>query len=269
MSTQTAATINRRWTRETTTTFAYAYSRQSYLDNNGFEGGTHTGSVNLTRAFGLSTGVRGGFQRSASRYEDANGTALPTSVSMIDGGVSYARDLSPTRRFSLSGGGGTSYVDTVNVLTRAPYVYWTPTGYAQMTVGILRSWVAAASYRRVPTMLHGVTAESFLSESASISIGGLYSRRAQGVFTVGYTDGVASPDPGQVANSRYNAYTGTAQLVFELTPWWSAVANYTRYQHRANAAASAGLGLTPNFDRNALRVGFSWSFPQPAGRTRE
>ena len=183
MSTQTAATINRRWNRETTTAFLYAYStqsvprqqrvrrRHSYGEREFFPCLRARARASAPATSALPAGTRMRIVRQCP----------PPSWARFDGGMSYARDLSPTRRIlPVTGGGGASYVDTVKVITLEPYGYWTPTGYAEMSVGILRSWSAAASYRRAPMMLHGVTAESFITESASISIGGHFSRRDAG-----------------------------------------------------------------------------------------
>ena len=190
----------------------------------------------------------------------------------IHGGGYYGRDLSPSRRIALTGGGGASYVDTVRILTLEPYRYWTPTGYAGVSMGVGRSWSLAANVIRAPMMLHALTTESYMSESASISMGGQFSQKMTGAFTVGYTDGTTDPERAvQFGVAQYDTYTGTAQVQFELTPWWSAVANYTHYRHHANPTASAALGVAPELARNAVRMGFTWSFPTGprSVRTRE
>jgi len=262
------ATIDRRWNRETSTDFSYAYSTQTYPDSSGFSGGTHTGVVSLDRSIGPTTGVSASYQQSSSRYEDRDGNELPTRTATIDGGLHYDRDLSPTRRFAVAGGGGASHVDTVNLITRAPLRYWTPTGFGTVSVGVGRTWSAAATYRRAPTMLHGLTTETFMTGSGWISVGGLFSRSVHGVFTVGYTDGTTSPVQS-LTTAQYDSYTGMAQVQFDITPWWSAVANFTHYRHSADAAAIATLGVAPQHNRNAVRLGFTWLFPPPARRARE
>ncbi len=268
ISTQSVASISRQWTRDSTTDLSYAYSRQRYPDNNGYAGATHTAVANWDLAMGEGSGVAAGYEQSVSRFEDFTGVTYPTLAATIHVGLRYARDLSPTRRFSVSGGGGASYVDTVQGITRAPLEYWSPSGYGTVSMGIGRSWSASGTYRRAPTMLHASTTQTFMSDSASITVGGLFTRRTQGVFSVGYSNGVT--DPGQVGlapNGRYSAYSGTAQLQFELTPWWSALGSYTHYSHHANVAASVGLAVYPELNRDAVRFGFSWSFPPPSGRT--
>jgi hypothetical protein len=174
-------------------------------------------------------------------------------------GFRYGRNLSRTRRLSVTFGGGTVHVDTKNNLTFAPLTYWTPTAYASARFDFARSWALMSDYRRGVSVLQGLRPLPFAIDAASASIGGFLWSRFEATIIGAYSNGQAGqidPVPG-----RFNSYTGTGQLRFAVTRRSSVVVSYTRYKYELNAVASGNLGLVPRMDRNAIRVGFAVSLP--------
>jgi hypothetical protein len=160
---------------------------------------------------------------------------------------------------SLSGGGGATYIDVVDNVTGNVSAYWTPSAYATARIDIGRSWNLAADARRGVTVLQGITPDPFVGYTGLLSVGGYFSRSIEGVFSGGYSNGVTGQDP-IFGVGRYDNYSGTAQLRFRLSRFWSTIVNVNHYEYRLNSGASRG-GLTSERNQNSVQVGVSWSVP--------
>ena len=261
-STQTAATINRRWTRETTTAFSYALfqtdvSRQQWVRRRHAYGKRESFPVpsEWARAFAAVFSARPAGTR--MQWLCIANSRLATDrrrVELCAGPVADAPDF-PVRRWRhvVRRHGECDHPRALRVLD--PHGLrrderWHPAGRG----------VAAASYRRAPTMLHGVTAESFLSESASISVGGLFSRRASGRVYGRVYRRRDKPDPGLSSERAVRRLHGHGAAAVRAHALVVGVANYTRYRHQRTRPPALALGVTPNFDRNAVRAGSAGRF---------
>ena len=67
--------------------------------------------------------------------------------------------------------------------------------------------------------------------------------------------GVAG-DPGQ-----YESYGAAAQLRYGLARWGALSLNYDYYRYNLEDIADVPTSLPPNYDLNAVRIGFTFWFP--------
>ena len=175
----------------------------------------------------------------------------------IDIGLEHERNLSRTRRFSMTFGGGAQHVDQVDPLTREPIEYWTPTGYGSLQYDFARTWSVAGDYRRGLSYIHGIVPQTYISHTASLRAGGYVSERLEGSIVLGYGNGQG----GASADDQYDGYTGTLQLRTRLAGGWSAITTYNHYQYRLTEDASLFLGVPTQVHRNSIWAGLSWSAP--------
>ena len=262
-------TLTRRWTRNTSTDFSYAFNGQVYAEEAGFDSRSHLGTIGLNRTLGRRTSLRASYQHSDNHYTQPLGGSVPNVTRTGDVGVTYERRLSPSRQLTLSGGGGASYIDTVDTLMFEPAKFWTPAGYGAVRLDLARSWSLGGDYRRSTSVLQGNRAEPFTAHTAQVSFGGDVRPWLESVFTAGYSNGVSNLETGGTFSGRYNGYTGTAQLRVHMMAGWSSVVSFTHYQYQLNEVASQLLGVSRELHRNAVRVGLSWSLPlYSTGRPR-
>ena len=139
--------------------------------------------------------------------------------------------------------------------------YWTPSGYGAAHLDVGHSWSVGGDYRRSTSVLQGNTPEPFTANTAQASLGGDVRPWLQSVFTVGYSNGASGAQTPGRAMGSYDGYTGTVQLRVRMIAGWSSIVSLTHFQYRLNEAASQSLGVSRELQRNAVRVGLSWSLP--------
>jgi hypothetical protein len=264
-SVYSTADLNHEWTRRLRSNVNYSYSQRKYTEDTTFDTRSHVLSVGLDRGIARTITVRGSYRYSDSLYDRVIGGAIPTIDQAVEVGATYEKDLSRTRRVTLSGGGGATYVDTLDQATLVPLNYWTPSGYATARYDFGRSWNVSADYRRSASVLQGLNPELFLNDTATVQAGGNLIEDIQLVAVLGYSNGFA----GAGAGGKYDGYTTTGQMQFQLTRWWSALVSVNHYEYRLNTIASQVLGVSSDMHQNAIRVGFTWTLPLVGAATAD
>jgi hypothetical protein len=194
-------------------------------------------TLGLTRGLGFHAGY--GFTEALYRSD----VAAKYRGHHLNVGLHYGRALSISRRTSLSFSTGTSAFTDVD---RTQYRL---TGNARLSHEIGRTWAAALSYSRSAGFTETL-AEPVFSDSASLSFGGMISRRvslstrasaALGDFALASTQ------------NQFRSYTGSVNLNVALTRHLALGTSYSYYRHRFDNAASLG-GLPREIDRQSVRV---------------
>lgn len=281
ISRSTNVNFQRNWTTRQNSTIGYSYSRRIYLDDYGNDDSSQGANVQHDWAFSRSASLHGSYRVSNSRYFfqaiGADGASAPLSNHGIEGGGSYRRRLSPTRQVLVSGGAGSTYVQSINEADGARRDYWMPSGNGAVRVDLGRSWSVALDYRRAVTVLQGISLESFASDAASFSAGGLLANRVEGALTLGYSNGRSGAAESQ---ARFVNYGASAQFRYALARWGAASVVYDYSYYKLRDIANLPTGLLPEYDRNGVRVGLSIFLPlygsygerggrQPAGGNRQ
>lgn len=259
-SSSSTARFSRRWSRRHNANATYTFNRREYLDDFGNDSRTHTAGLEYGWSFSRNARLRSSYQYSDGQFEGEGSNASTSLLDQtVEVGLAHERRLSPTRRAAWSIGAGGTYVRHPVSGTRPAAEYWIPSGSATARIDMGRSWALAADYRRALTVLEGITLESFTSDTASIRVDGLLGRRYDAAFVVGFANGRASLLSQHTGS--YETYSGSIQLRTALARCCAALVNYSYYYHRLRDVPDLPPGLSSEFDRGALRVGFNVWLP--------
>ena len=183
----------------------------------------------------------------------------PIKDHTIDGGFTYTKNLSRTRRLVLGATVGATRVAHDQHDHELPLEYWTPSGTRQCAdLDFYRSWSIYADYRRGVAVLDGITTEAFVTDAVVLRAGGHVNSRTDLTFATGYANGRT----GDVVTRRRTTepYTGTAQVRVGLTRWAAVLVNYNYFDYQLDALTlPLGVTLTTipsSFDRHAVRFRF-------------
>ena len=248
--------LSSRWTPRDTVSANYGYRATDFPDNIG-DGHSHAASVAYRRSIGRSSGFRVTYRASDSRFLEQGGLVRPNRTQAAELGYDLDRQLSRTRRLTLGFGTGATYVETVNGLARNRLHYVMPSGHVNLRVDVVRTWSMSADYRRATSLIEGLTAETFITDTGLLRVGGFVGSRLELAFSAAHSNGAAIV-PGSTA--KFDSYSGTIQLRFMLTRWWSATVNQNVYAYQLHGF-NLPPGLLPRLERNATRVGMTWNLP--------
>jgi hypothetical protein len=251
------ARIRHQWARNLTSDGSYTFSRQAHTTGAAFDSRSQSALVSVEQGVGRGTALRSSYRYTDSIHTEINGRELPETNQNVQLGIEHERNVSRTRRLTLSVGAGAMHVDSLDSFTRDPVDYWSPSGYGSIQYDFARTWNFSGDYRRELSVIRGVVPESYISNTATVRTGGFVSDRVDTAFIFGYGNGQG----GATAADQYDGYTGTAQLRVRLAGEWSLLGNYTHYQYRLSEGASLFLGVPTEVHRNAIWAGFAWAAP--------
>ena len=132
-----------------------------------------------------------------------------------------------------------------------------PSGNANVRVDVARTWSISADYRRGASVLEGLTAETFITDTGIVRVGGFVASRSELAFSAAYSNGAAIVPE---STAKFDTYTGTVQLRFMLTRWWAALVSQNVYAYQLHGF-DLPEGLLARLDRNATRVGMTFDLP--------
>ena len=184
----------------------YGYTLRDYLDDAGGDSKHHNVTVSYDRQLSRSYSVQTNYQWAKADVDLNARFALPLSEHIITVGPQYVKRLSPTRRITVGGGIGGTYVTERNQLTGAETATWAPSGQAHAAIDITRDWSLDGNYARSVTINQGLTRQSLLLDSATISLHGLPHDRVELSSVFGFS--VQARDVGEpiVGNSDYRSH---------------------------------------------------------------
>jgi opacity protein-like surface antigen len=259
--THISGSVNHSFTRTMEMSGGYSYDQQNYLQNVAYDSVAQAGALGFDDKLSKNVMLRASYRYSSSEFAQPNGLSWPLRTNTIEGGASYTKQLSRTRQFLIEGGVGAVQSHLLEVRTGLPIDDVSPSGYGTVRLDFGRSWSVAADYRRAVMALQGARPESFISNSATISLGGFVNKTMEAVVALGYSSGSNLPSPNVLELGTYDGYNGSAQVRFRLSRYLSALVNASRYQYLLNDVAAGSLGVPPRLDRNAIRFGVTWSLP--------
>jgi hypothetical protein len=246
--------FDRRWSQRQTTTIGAAYSRVSYLDDLGSDTSSVAATASHVWLFNSRSSVRGLYQINDSELHPSDGPVTPMTTQNIEMSYGYARRLSPTRQLQLSVGGGATHVNTLNATNGSDLAYWMPAGSGSFSLDVGRSWSIAGDYSRSANVLQGVSLTSFATDAASASVSGLVSSRIEMSLAAMYSNGRSG---GANTSGRFENSSGSAQLLYAISRCCATTVNYDYYVYHFENVTDLASGFPPNFDRQAIRVGFT------------
>jgi hypothetical protein len=250
--------LRHQWSRRTSTEVGFGYGWVSYADGAAYDSRNQAVTATMIHSISRPVELRAGYRRGDGRFSQGPGVEpLPLRDDTGEGGLAYTRAFSRTRRVSVAGGGGATYVRGIETSTRRPYEYWAPSAYGNARLDLGRSWTLTGDYRRGVAVLQGLTPEVFVSQTTMLSAGGYFASWLETVFSTAYAVGQTGAGVGQ----QYDTFAAVAQWRIRLARGLSSVVVFNHYRYFLDAAASESLGVSPELYRNAVRVGLSWSLP--------
>jgi hypothetical protein len=256
-SSNSHAALERRWTPRHLTQAGAGHQRSTYLDELGNDSRAIRADVSHSWQFARTSTVRGLYSY-IDMQSEGGGLTTPMTNERIDGSFGYSRRLSPTRHLSFSVGGGATHVTTLNAADRTPLDYWMPSGSGSFSTDVGRSWAVSAAYTRAVSVMQGVSLTSFATDSANVAASGLMGSRIETSISATYANGQAG---GSNTRGRFENYTGSLQLRYAISRCCATAVNYDYYVYKFEDVADLSANFLSDFDRQAIRVGFTLWLP--------
>ena len=205
-------------------------------------GGTYS------RGLGRHGSVFGGYELRSGEY--STGT---TTEHILNVGGAYTFVLSSRRRLGFRGQLGPSFVDLPQYdlpgLASGGAFHLQGDGTINYQFG--RSWSLGASYRR-GVDYNAVVIEPIFTDSASINLSGLITRRIDVNTSVGLADGKTLVTEGL---RHIETYMAQARVRVALTRWLAAFGEYVYYSHDVGGEVAIPGALTHQYEQQGFRVG--------------
>jgi hypothetical protein len=250
--------FDKRWTARHTTQVSGAYSRINYLDDIGNDSGRVFANAMYSWTLSRSSSLQTRYSITDSNLHGTDGLTTPVQDQVVEVGVAYNRRLSSTRRLTLFGGGGGTYVATVAAADRSTLAYWMPSGRGSASLDVGRSWALSGSYSRSATVLQGVSLTSFATDDVSVNVTGLVNRRIESAISANYSNGRSG---GAGTQGRYENYSGGFQALYAISRWFAVSVNYNYFVYRLRNVVDVPTSVPSYYDRQAIRGGITISLP--------
>jgi hypothetical protein len=255
--------LEREWSRRSRVSFSYYFAKRTFTDDVPGNSTGHNVSSSYTRVLGRTSSIVATYFYSRSEYVSGpiEGAFRPILDQGFEVGPRFTKRLSPSRSLDVSGGAGALYVSAESGAPPQGYAYWAPYGHLSVGIDLARTWNLTSYYRRGVTVLDGLTADAYLADALTISVGGGVGRRTELVFAAGLATGRVGAAAGVSEPNDYTTYSGAAQLGYELFHNLSAIVQYCYYHHNFSSTTSLPPDFPPQFGRNAVRAGLSVRVP--------
>ena len=194
-----------------------------------------TVSAGLSRRVSRASTARVNYIFRDGGYRTSHSDTTPIRLHDVELGYDLDMAHSPTRRTTIAFSGGPSFVEYQGRRSTRAF------GGVALAHPFSRSWSLRAFYRRGVTFLDG-SDRPFLSDSVSIGLAGLVTRRLDVSVTAGAVLGDIGLEAGVAgAATPYDTYTGSSRVRFGLTNstalFAEYLATYSRYNSGVPAAA--------------------------------
>jgi hypothetical protein len=266
-STSLDANVDRRWTRRSSTQLNYSFLTTEFIEGSDGDLRSHRVQATHRRLFARASSFDLGYDFGETRVgiSDGGDRGRPRTEHRAHGGFTVSRRLSSTRTLDVTVHGGALHVDAIAGGTNADYQLWTPYAQASVRTGVFGQWAIDTRYERSTQSIPGFSRpETYITDSVAASFGGVIGRRVDLVFTGSFATG----DVGvEESRSKYNTSGASAQLRVSIVRNLAGVVGYSYYRYQFSDTLLPA-GLPSEFDRNAVRVGLTFSLPIIGGDAR-
>jgi hypothetical protein len=253
------ASIDRRWSRNDSTSLSYSYRVQQYTDNSYGDSNEHNAQAEYRHRLANGIRARGTYRFVDREYSGSDGRPLPTRENRIEAGPDIDKSLSRRRTVKFSLTAGAAYVESISSTTRQQYQNWVPTGTFRTTFAFSPTSSLDGGYQRDFQDLQGVTNEVYTTDTAFMNVGGLVTARTE--LRVGATYSNWQTPQTSGVNETLNVYGGSVRLNVKLGAKTSASVDYYYYHQTYSDPASLPAGFPADYDRHAVRVGLAFWLP--------
>jgi len=247
----TSLDLSQTLSTRSTLSFGYSLAYTDFVDEDtNFP--AQTVSATFTRSLTKNTALRFGYAYGEAQY--GLGEEEPVRTHGIDIGVDYNRQLSLTRRTSLSFGFGSTVIQNAGSpgIQDDGHTQYGLVGNAILNHQIGRSWTASLVYDRGVNFVAGFR-EPFFSDSVIGSVDGLLSRRVHFQGSTAYSAG----ELGFSQTAGTKSYIATAGLDFAFARSLAAYAQYVYFAYQFDEGAALPDAFPSGLDRQSVHVGLS------------
>jgi opacity protein-like surface antigen len=211
------------------------------------------GGFRFTREVARGVALRLGYAYRKGNFANTGNAADDTAETHeIDAGVNYARQLSFSRRTTLSFSTGSTILEFDGNRN------FTVTGDATLRHQFGRNWLSSIAYNRGVGFITNFSGP-VLSDNATLRLDGLLGQRVMLSMQGGLASGRVGYGADEENLSRFTTYTGTATMQYAFT---ANLASYVQYAYfYYDFPRSPELPIGGQFNRNSVRVGLSVSVP--------
>ena len=233
----------------------YSFDLRRYTDEQSGDSWAHHASLAFMKNLARSASLRATYGYGHTTLEEVVGAVRtrPIEEHSFDVGPSYIKRISRTRQMLVSASAGAIHVESISNTTNLPFSYWAPYGAGQARLDLGRSWALWGDYRRAMTVLDGLTSQTYMTDTAQVSVGGLASRLVELVINGGFANGRAPNGSG--SDSHFDTYIIGFQGQVAITRNLAAFVNYSHFDYTFTATSDLPIGFQPSFSRNSARFG--------------
>lgn len=223
----------------------------------------HGAGAQFSREVGRSAGFSMGYRYRSGQNGTGpdRATLITTTEHGVDGGVSYSRALSGTRRLTFTGRIGASSIDAPRLaLELTEGISGDRLFKVDAELGVIypvtRTWSAQGAYRRGMEYLPELP-EPVYADSVNVGVQGQLTRRTTLSTTVGYSTGESLRNRNSLL---FDTYTTSARVSYALTRTLSAYGQYLYYYYSFGDSTLLTEGQS-GLERNGVRAGVTMSIP--------
>jgi len=182
-----------------------------------------------------------------------SGGSIDTNENRLEGGITYSRPLSATRRMNFSFNVGSSAVTSSGAPPelQVPVRLYRASADGSLDYPLTISWTAHGAFRRGLEFVPGL-AQPVYANGVTTGLDGLLSRRVEIGFTGGYSQGRAALTP---VASQFDTYNGSVRLQYALSNSTAIHVEYLYYFYDFLGDVLVISGAPPRMERNGVRVG--------------
>jgi hypothetical protein len=247
--------LRRHWSVRHRTTAGYTQSKEDHLEGTSLNSRHQTAMLGHSWDFSRPAGISVSYRYSNQKIEEAIGER-PLQSNDVEVGMNLRKVLSRTRRVLVTAGSGLTHTRSVSAVNRLEFDYVVPLYFGSVRLDVGRTWAVSGDYRRTVSMLEGVSLQVFVTDAASLTIGGNVGRlliSASGAYSNG--------DGRENERGSYESMAGTLQVQYPVSRCCSFVTSYNYYTHRVKDLLAISPGFPSRFDRNSIRFGMSIGLP--------
>jgi hypothetical protein len=259
LSSNSSVSLDRRWSRDDSTSLAYSYRTQHFTGEDYGDNRSHEVATAYRRRLASGVRARVEYRYTNLEYDDYNGTVRPLREHRIEAGPDVEKALSRRRHLTLSLAAGAIHVESVSSTTRLRYTAWVPTGSGSLKLGVSPTWSIDGGYRRDFSLLQGVTDEVYTTDTAFLNTGGPITGHMD--LRMGATYGNWKTPIASGVSDKLDVYGASLQLRVLVTRNLAATAGYYYYHQRFSNPGALPAGFPAKYDRNAVRVGITLWVP--------
>ena len=187
------------------------------------------------------------------------GGAVDTNENRVEGGISYSRPLSASRRMNFSFNLGASAISSSNAPPEilVPDRMYRTSADASLDYPFALSWTVRGAFRRGLELIPGL-AQPVYSDGVTLGLDGLLNRRIEVGFAGGYSQGRSVLTP---AASQYDTYNASARVQYALTNSTAIHVEYLYYFYDFVGDVLVITGAPQRMQRNGVRVGLRFLVP--------